>query len=912
MTASSGNESMSQLESHWRRQCERLAEEQQALLLQAAILRDELGLLRTVHSRDAEEQEALRRSVLATQDEADRQGHRLVEARYRLEEARSRIRQLEDSTSFRLGYAAVSAFKSPRAFLALPRTLWGAFREARLRRSAGAGLAPDRSGISTPATPDADPWSVEPDRPAAVTMPASVPGIASTAARDARAELPENLEELRVAAVMDEFTRACFAPVCQLQTLHADRYEQQLRDCAPHLLLVESAWRGDGDSWRDKIASGAAELRGLLDMCRRRGVPTAFWNKEDPSHFDTFLETARLFDYVFTTDIDSIRRYRRALGHDRIHLLPFACQPRIHNPLVQSERRQAFCFAGAYYHRYPERCRDFERLISTLDRMAPVVIYDRNSERGDPGFAFPRKYAGMLRPALPYDRIDEAYKGYRFALNLNTIKQSQSMFARRVYELLACNTVTVSNYSRGLRRLFGNLVIASDMPVVLEAHLQALFDDPGLMRRLRLHALRKVLQEHTYQRRMQYAAGIVLGQQPVLTEPAIVAIARVSNENELRAVLSAFDRQAYARRRLKIVVSPSFSPSWTWEGRDVGVLREADARTILPAEHWGDVFVAAFHPEDHYGRHYLTDLALALGYSGAQAVGKAACYVWSEDGIRVEHQDLRYRPSCRLQARSCLVPASSLGQLTLLQWLDRTGCDSDAIIGVGIDEFSYCRYGANRPLADVDGVVDGLDSGASMGELLAVAERLRSDPLHEDVPSRSDAGVRVPGADFRAILPGGEHLFMADSIGRLGDLTGGDVAVDRFVMTQRPSSSFLEVGGVEIMQGGAQDLRDLLETGRYRRLWVCAPGSAVCNVLHTYAARLDMLVRLTDDDLHAAKDRSESAWLALCEGAYPRMRFVLDRTESLTMMEMLHGQRMEQDRCLVVDALPGYVTESFE
>ena len=69
-------------------------------------------------------------------------------------------------------------------------------------------------------------------------------------------------------------------------------------------------------------------MQDILAWAAEFGVPTAFWNKEDPVHFQTFLNTARGFDHVFTTDIDCIHRYKAALGHDQVHFLPFAASRR--------------------------------------------------------------------------------------------------------------------------------------------------------------------------------------------------------------------------------------------------------------------------------------------------------------------------------------------------------------------------------------------------------------------------------------------------------------------------------------------------------------------------------------------------------------------------------------------------------
>lgn len=72
------------------------------------------------------------------------------------------------------------------------------------------------------------------------------------------------------------------------------------------------------------------------------------------------MPAARCADFVFTTDIDCIKKYKNALGHDNVFFLHFAAQPKVHNPIEKYERKDKFCFAGAYYHKYPNRTKTFD------------------------------------------------------------------------------------------------------------------------------------------------------------------------------------------------------------------------------------------------------------------------------------------------------------------------------------------------------------------------------------------------------------------------------------------------------------------------------------------------------------------------------------------------------------------------
>ena len=141
--------------------------------------------------------------------------------------------------------------------------------------------------------------------------------------------------QLRVGIIMDDFSAAAFSAEWSVVALRPDSWEQQLHDEALSFVVVESAWAGNAGLWRGKItgpAGPSAVFLELVDGCRAAGLPAIFWNKEDPPHYEDFLPAAKLFDHVFTTDANMLPRYRADLGHDRISVLPFAAQPRIHNP----------------------------------------------------------------------------------------------------------------------------------------------------------------------------------------------------------------------------------------------------------------------------------------------------------------------------------------------------------------------------------------------------------------------------------------------------------------------------------------------------------------------------------------------------------------------------------------------------
>jgi FkbM family methyltransferase len=708
--------------------------------------------------------------------------HQLERVRQQKMQAEQQVIKTRASLSFQLGYILINGFKSVRGFIGIPSALLAWRKETLKRRKQKAQRLQKLQPVIVPAAQAHAPADVRTAPPPVkkVEKAASVAQVEAMAvvaefkqpAQSAEASqvLPRDLRHLKVACIMDEFTFGSYRSECDLFQLTPANWQTELESFKPELLFIESAWRGKDELWGSKVGHNSQELQGIVAWCRQHGVPTVFWNKEDPVHFETFLSTAMLFDYVFTTDIDCIHRYKAALKHDNVFLLPFACQPKNNHPIETYERKDAFCFAGAYYVRYPDRTRDLGNFISELPEFRPVEIYDRNYGKNDPNYQFPPEYQPYIVGTLPFDQIDKAYKGYRYAINLNSIKQSQTMFARRVFELMASNTITVSNFSRGIRLMFGDLVITTDSGHETVRHLEAVAGDEVRSAKLRLAALRKVLQEHTYEQRLAYVFAKVSGRFVEVRQPAIAVLATAANQTELDMVLANVARQTYAHCRVHVLLGMNFTPIPSTDER-VRFLSHTDAATLdIGAIAHGADFVAGMVAQDYYGPNYLLDIALATTYSGAQVIGKNAHYAWDNGAVAMHAAGTAYRPAPQFSLRSAAVRLACVAEANAASWLavlptSALGTEH----GLAIDEFNYCRNGQQgADLALVTAAVcdlQGLDTGVPIAELLRLAERI--PPAAEGAEQGeiisgkrlSEAFGRAPSAAIQAELDGDNWCF---------------------------------------------------------------------------------------------------------------------------------------------------------
>lgn len=418
-------------------------------------------------------------------------------------------------------------------------------------------------------------------------------------------------KNVKIAAIMDEFTSFCFDPEADFLHLTPDSWEVEIDYFKPDLLFIESAWKGKDDLWKLKVSQCSEDLQKLIDGCNQRGIKTVFWSKEDPVHFGTFLDVAKKVDVVFTTDIDCIQKYKQHVSHDNVFLLPFAAQPKLHNPIELYERKNKFNFAGSYYLKYPRRQRDFEVLSSVAKDTKGLDIFDRNFNKPHPHYQFPQRFEPMILGSLAPHEIDKAYKGYHYGINMNTIKQSQTMFARRVFEMLASNTIVMSNYSRGVRLLFGDLVICSDDEAELTRQLEKLESNLTSREKFKLQGLRHVLRDHTYTHRLKYIIQKTFKTSLNSQELSVTVVSYIKNKNEYDRLLKSYEAQNLINKRLIVLSEITLNESTK---RDVSVLKTKEDFVEVIDRLTNESSIAVFNPNDSYGKHYLSDFVLSYSY----------------------------------------------------------------------------------------------------------------------------------------------------------------------------------------------------------------------------------------------------------------------------------------------------------
>lgn len=432
------------------------------------------------------------------------------------------------------------------------------------------------------------------------------------------------LKDLRIGIIADQFTLASLTPEAEFVVLRPDTWTNQLQERPLDALFVESAWEGVEGLWNRKVGFYADDefktLKSLLAYCNANGVPTIFWNKEDPVHFNRFRITAKYFDHVFTTDADCIRRYQVNAGArlKTVASMPFYAQPLLHNILPpQRPYAHSVTYAGSYYgDKYPKRSAELAKLLNAAKDFG-LSIYDRQHLNPESPYRFPAGLDRFVRGGLPYPEMVDAYKAHPVHINVNSVDASPTMFSRRVMEIAASGGAVVSGTGHGVDEVFNGLI-----PVVKgQDEARLLMDEWMNHEDVRFRdvwlAYRLIHRGHTAAHRLAYAlrtAGLTVR----APEPPSYAIFLEDTEPD---VLASINLQTVQPRLIFSAERTAVGQNGILEARDL-----ADAQKQAAAA--GVDFIGTL-PQGLADRTVFEDLLTATAFGSWSSIG------FSEDDLTV-------------------------------------------------------------------------------------------------------------------------------------------------------------------------------------------------------------------------------------------------------------------------------------
>lgn len=452
----------------------------------------------------------------------------------------------------------------------------------------------------------------------------------------------DHIREVRIGIIADDFLFESIENAAEFIPISPSNFHDVVP--AVDVLLVVSAWRGLDKEWFG-FGNANSDVRELYDneilpLARENSIPVVFYSKEDPPNFQKFIGLAKTADFVFTSASEMVPKYQEILG-DSVPVQPlrFAVNYRIHNPLgCERHTSREVIFAGSWFaQKYKHRSIAAAKIFQGVsDSSGSLTIFDRNANLSEDDFSdltkyhYPDQFLSNLRFPLPHQDILALQKLLPFAINLNSVIDSETMFANRVVELLAMGTVVLSNYSNGMNTLYPYVAVL-DSAVDAQQFVDNSSDD--YLRYSRAEGIRDVfLKETSYDRIDQILDAI--GLEYEVPEHRILVVCEDESGFEAFAASQAteFELQWRTPRQLEEEVGAP--------GGDLVIMLD---RIDLNSPDLIDDAVAAFRYCDVDWVEFLAyDDDSKLAYEPSESSDSSGAHaVWLPAGSTVAETDLR-------------------------------------------------------------------------------------------------------------------------------------------------------------------------------------------------------------------------------------------------------------------------------
>lgn len=421
---------------------------------------------------------------------------------------------------------------------------------------------------------------------------------------------------IRIGIVCDDFFYDSIEAAANFVYLTPDNWRSELEQGLEALLFV-SVWRGLNMEWKDlanlnsllncKPTPSRIAAFELLDACHEKGIPTVFYSKEDPPNYELFLDLAKHCDYVFTSAKECIPYYQQDCQREKVEAVCFGVNPIEHNPIgsYRPDKEDTVLFSGSWMSKYKERCEDLIKIFDGIMASGHGLhIIDRNYP-GNERYRFPSPYFEHCSPALPHRELQKVHKLFDWAININSVKTSETMFANRAFELQANGILLMSNFSVGIQSILPNVQMVQDSEEV--AYIMDGMSPEERYER-QMFGVRCVMTGHTcFDRFAQLLRPVGLDTEQPVRRVLVLA------DELTEQVQRCFDHQSYPERTL---------------------MAASEVTESALSDYY---MVTWFAPDAKYGVFYLEDMVNGFKYTACDYITKAAWYEGGELHAGTEH-----------------------------------------------------------------------------------------------------------------------------------------------------------------------------------------------------------------------------------------------------------------------------------
>jgi spore maturation protein CgeB len=227
---------------------------------------------------------------------------------------------------------------------------------------------------------------------------------------------------------------------------------------------------------------------------------TALWYPDDPRFFKSLVKyTAPSYDHIFTASEKAISMYKE-IGCEKVHFLPFACEPTIHKKLSSSDEKNTtnnpdVVFVGTYSQRRSRLIKVLEKAKINVEVYGPYWrLFKRSSNIHD----------GVYGPEMV-----KVFNAAKMVLNIHIDSDIPYKVNMRTFEATGCGSFLLTDYAYGMEKMFEvekELAVYAGESNLIEL-IKYYLDAENERKIIAKRSQEKVYNKHTYEKRIIELVG---------------------------------------------------------------------------------------------------------------------------------------------------------------------------------------------------------------------------------------------------------------------------------------------------------------------------------------------------------------------------------------------------------------------
>ncbi len=417
-------------------------------------------------------------------------------------------------------------------------------------------------------------------------------------------------------------------------------------------ILIESAYFLQNNEKLEKKYhyNNLEEIKKLKEICKQSSKSLVFWHTNDKSSVSDLLPIAKMCDFIYAADTESMNLYNGLLNSNTCNLLPVAIQPAIHNKVVKYHKNIGNYDFKILFDGWFDFIKNpivIESMLCSLKHKGLHIIESQVELMANKLDDLP-KWEKNILGCVSYYELLSFYKAYKVIIITDETLQSNVSQARKIMEAISCG-ISVVYFGNDSNLPLPQEFLAQQFSMAYkhESNLEQLhhFIEELILnetkRKIDIHlAIRCLYERETYSHRLRSINKDLGLNEPFEMYPLVSVITPTFRYEMLKNCYDTFKSFTYPNKEWVIVLNQSdidadavrkafqndnsVSVFQIHEESNIGVCLNY---AILNAkgEYWFKM-----DDDDIYAPEYLKDMILNQKSTDSDVFGKPAGYIYFE------------------------------------------------------------------------------------------------------------------------------------------------------------------------------------------------------------------------------------------------------------------------------------------